>query len=176
MTRTPARLRTTSGWLRPLRDALAYENDHVVARFRARFRISRREAEDLFRETRRWLWLCARTLQLGRRPVPIRPSMAFLDEMWHEFVLFAHDYETFCRRYLGRLIYHQPTTEADKRAARAGFRTDVVAGRKRLEHTLLDEYELIHDQLGEAVLRKWTTYYRRRYTPAFMNERRLPFR
>src|SRR2546430_360361 len=122
VTRTPATRRNVPGRLRPLRDTLSYENRHVVARFRERFRISRREAEDLFRETLRWLWLCARTLQLGRHPVPIRGSMAFLDEMWHEFVLFAHDYETFCRRYLGRLIYHQPVIKADNRASRTGSR------------------------------------------------------
>lgn len=35
------------------------------------------------------------------------PSQA-VDDLWHEFILFSHDYETFCHKAFNRFLYHTP--------------------------------------------------------------------
>jgi hypothetical protein len=35
------------------------------------------------------------------------PSQA-VDELWHEFILYTRDYQSFCRRAFGEFLHHQP--------------------------------------------------------------------
>jgi hypothetical protein len=44
--------------------------------------------------------------QAGRRMVAM-PSQA-VDAAWHEFILFTRNYQSFCRRGLGRFLHHTP--------------------------------------------------------------------
>jgi hypothetical protein len=37
----------------------------------------------------------------------LRPSV-LVDEAWHTFILHMVDYEEFCQRRFGRMLYHQP--------------------------------------------------------------------
>jgi hypothetical protein len=163
------------GKARPLAAILAYQNPKVIWRFQDKFQIPTREAKALFRETLRWLWVCARAHELGGPPLEIRTSMMFMDEMWHEFILFTRDYERFCRDYLGRHIHHLPTTRDQKRASRRAWREDPRGMHQAREQKLLAQFAFIHEQLGGRVLARWAQTYKARYTPEFMNARRLPF-
>lgn len=42
-----------------------------------------------------------------RRPVAM-PSQV-VDVAWHEFILFTKQYETFCKKAIGRFLHHTPT-------------------------------------------------------------------
>ena len=42
----------------------------------------------------------------GRKFVSM-PSQV-TDDLWHEFILFTREYDTFCQRYFGRYIHHTP--------------------------------------------------------------------
>jgi hypothetical protein len=42
-----------------------------------------------------------------RKPVAM-PSQV-VDVAWHEFILFTKQYETFCKRAMGRFLHHTPT-------------------------------------------------------------------
>ena len=108
----------TLGELRPLEEALGYRNRHIVDRFVERHAVPREEAEDLFVETLRWLWLCRRAERDPAAPeLFIDECMALLDEMWHTFVLFTREYTRYCETYLGGYVHHEPTTSEQKARA-----------------------------------------------------------
>jgi hypothetical protein len=64
-------------------------------------------ARECFEDTKRYLFLCAKT---GK---PLVPSKK-IDEMWHNFILFTMDYEEFCRTRLGRFMHHRPRRRDDE--------------------------------------------------------------
>ncbi|MCH9687064.1 MAG: hypothetical protein K0V04_36855 [Deltaproteobacteria bacterium] len=142
-----------------LSDVLGYRNAAVVAAFGRRFDVSPEQAELLFDDTLRWLWLCGKlraTLRQGIADAPcsslaITPSMKLIDEMWHTFLLFSADYRQFCDAYVGGFVDHLPEAPAPATPTPA---TDSTV-RDRIEGQL----EYVHDELGEAVLRRWYVEY-----------------
>jgi len=157
------------GELRSLEQAVAYRNRHVVDRFVERYPLPRDEAEDLFVETLRWLWLCARASTDERAPaVFIDDCMALLDEMWHTFVLFTQEYTDYCDANLGGYVHHAPTTVEDKQRTALERDRDPDGFREQKEVRLRALYEYVYDQLGEETLLKWYSTYPERYPPAFV--------
>ncbi len=156
---------------RPLREVLAYRNPDVVEKFLERFEVSPDEALELFVETCRWLWLCARRREQARAgrgsppPLAIDASLLMLDEMWHTFVLFTRDYARFCRRFLGGYVHHAPTPRSAKeRARRLWLDQRARAERAELRRLTL-QYAYVHAQLGATTLSKWYEEFPRRYPP-----------
>src|SRR5262249_22053324 len=160
---------------RPLADALAYESDEVIFRFQKLFRLSYRETAELFRETRRWLWVLARSLYVPRAPkLGIYPQMMFVDEMWHNFALVTKEYARFVGAYLGGYVHHLPSTRAELEAQQASFARAPKAFARRAERRLVEQCAFIVAELGEGALARWYAEYPKRYTPAFVNARRRP--
>jgi hypothetical protein len=154
----------TLGELRPLEEALGYRNRHVVDRFVERHALPREEAEDLFVETLRWLWLCRRADHDSAAPeLFIDECMALLDEMWHTFVLFTREYTRYCETYLGGYVHHEPTTTEQKASARQESERDPDGFRIQREARLRALYEYVYDKLGEDTLIKWYSTYPERY-------------
>ena len=62
--------------------------------------------------------------------------MGAVDELWHTFVIFTREYESFCQKVAGRFMHHVPDSEDD-------------AGRATLERytAFLADYEKVY---GEA--------------------------
>jgi hypothetical protein len=52
----------------------------------------------------RQFFLCY--LHSGRRYVSMPSQVA--DDLWHEFILYTRNYETFCQRAFGRFLHHTP--------------------------------------------------------------------
>lgn len=161
-----------AGALRPLRDALAYRNRHVVDRFLERHPLPRDEAEDLFVETLRWLWLCRRADGDPRAPALfIDDCMALLDEMWHAFLLFTRDYAGYCDEYLGGYVHHEPTTSEEKARTARERERDPAAFLAEREAAMRALYDYVYDELGEETLVKWySTYPERHARPATTTE------
>lgn len=138
----------------PLEQVLSYRNDELVHRFAEDFHVTLDVAEDLFLETKRWLWLCGhRRVEFaqGRAEfvhVPLLSEAGPIDAMWHTFLLFTKDYAEFCDRHFGFFIHHYPMTRAEKARAESESRET------RLESTR-KVYEYIYDQLGPETLKKW---------------------
>lgn len=162
--------------------ALAYENDAVIHKFLERHALSFAEGRDLFRETRRWLWLVA-TLQAeaaasrGSAPPPlaIDGPLVLLDEMWHTFILFTRDYLDYCESRFGRWIHHAPTTHEAKERRRREFARDPGRALKAEEGRMRVQYQYVCNRLGERTLRKWYLEYAGRYRPDFVRAiQRLP--
>lgn len=86
---------------------LRYKNDAVLARIQKELELSDADARILFDDMLRFLWLCG--TKKGEGLVPPPP----IDEAWHEFIMFMRDYEEFCEKYFGRLLYHRPNRPED---------------------------------------------------------------
>ena len=87
---------------------LKYQHPGVIGKLQTEMRMSKEEAERLFQDTLRFLWLC------GSQPGKFSPSRR-IDETWHRFILFTRDYHEFCNRFFGKYIHHGPLQEGRKR-------------------------------------------------------------
>jgi hypothetical protein len=139
--------------------ALSYQNEEIVASFRRTYDVSLEEAQQLFEDTKKWLWLC------GTRPRSMRLTvfgpMKLLDEMWHTFILFTREYTEYCMENFGFYVHHAPTTraEADQYRQRAAVNPEETHARLREERR--EMMLLVHDELGEDTLRRWFGEYAR---------------
>lgn len=157
---------------RPLAEVLAYRHPEVVHKFVERYDVTPREARALFVETLRWLWLaaaCHRDALAGERGLPrlaIDTPLLMLDEMWHTFLLFTHDYADFCERYLGTFVHHVPTPRRAKLERHSRAALD-PAGLLRVERRRLTrQYSYVYERLGSRALRRWYAELPRRFPPA----------
>jgi hypothetical protein len=164
--------------LKSLRETLEYRNDQVVYKFMERYRLTLREARDIFSEARKWMWLCARAERVPSAPKHLTliglQQMGIVDEMWHTFVLFTPIYEAFCHRYLGFFLHHMPSTRESHQREEALRRADPEGYEQRTLARLREELAFVGQELGPATLRKWFTTYGRKYTPEHMDRLRLP--
>ena len=139
---------TTQAITVSLVDVLAYRHQGVMRRYTKEHGASPAEAEELFGEMLKWLYLAYRstTDAEGSAGCAITAEIEKIDHMWHTFLLFTHDYAAFCQRYFGFFVHHIPQDDAeDERPVNA----DLV--RRQLER----QYGLIYDVLGEQTLRAW---------------------
>ncbi|MDI1442582.1 hypothetical protein [Polyangium sp. 6x1] len=144
------------GKLSSLDEVLAYRNRDVVQRFLDSYPIDPADAEEIFIEMKRWLWLTGHQPMLrSRRQLVVTRPMAALDEMWHCFVLFTQDYADFCSRFFGRFIHHQPVTLAEKARTRRRLQKDPEGFARAMARQMEWQYGLIAEHLGEDTLRKW---------------------
>lgn len=131
-----------------LDDVLAYRHPGVVRRYLKEHGGSREEAEELFRETLKWLYLCDRATAEGF-PCAMTPDMERVDWMWHTFVLFTRDYAEFCYHHFGTFLHHLPEDGGDEASGSApGPAEETIS---RLER----QYGYVYDLLGEETLRAW---------------------
>ena len=131
---------------------LSYQNALVIQQFRKNHPEHAPDAEALFTEMLKYLWLSAQHQyeqhhspndpQLDFSPV-IHEEMQAIDSMWHEFILVTMDYQHFCQEYFGRFVHHIPNTDDE-------IPTEEEYAR---ELTLFLEYVLKH--LGEETLERW---------------------
>jgi hypothetical protein len=126
-----------------LEEALAYRHPGVVRRYAKEQHASPQEAEEVFRETLKWLYLCARGIRADVG-CAMTVEIGQLDEMWHTFLLFTRDYADFCERYFGFFLHHIPVEEGQEAVT-----ADELRG------LLERQYGLVHDVLGAQTLTTW---------------------
>lgn len=154
-----------------LEEVLQYRNDDVIHRFIETWDLPFEEAEDIFKETLKWLWLSTARSQHPKehmRGLVITESLKLLDEMWHTFILSTQDYTGFCEQYFGSYVHHHQTTKAQYEAQISEYERDPKAFLDARSESLRWQYELIHDSLGAETLVKWYSVYLERYTDAFL--------
>jgi hypothetical protein len=165
--------------LAPLEQVLADRgewSDEIVHRFIEDFGhqagpagISFSQAEEVFLETKRWLWFCAyRKTEFDQGRVafahlPLASEAMVIDLMWHTFLLFTKDYSDFCHRHFGFLIHHYPMSRAQKQAAADAQAQDPSGYRAQRMAELRPVYEYIHDVLGRDVLVRWLDEFPKKY-------------
>jgi hypothetical protein len=130
-----------------LDDVLAYRHPGVVRRYLKEHGGTQAEAEELFRETLKWLSLCDRAADEGFA-CAMTPELERVDWMWHAFVLFTRDYAEFCHRHFSRFIHHVPEDEGE---AGGSASESAEEASSRLER----QFGYVYDVLGEETLRVW---------------------
>jgi hypothetical protein len=153
-----------------LENVLEYKNNAIVNKFTEKYDVSFSEAQDLFVECLKWMWLCAFTFESNENSgtnypkVFIDNTMIMLDEMWHTFILFTKEYQSFCEKYFGFFLHHSPTTKLEKDE----LRKRVILNRELVLQETYDktkkQYELIQELLGEETLKKWYIEFADKYT------------
>lgn len=88
----------------------------MVHRLAEKQALSLSEAENLFADTKRFLFLCSIGFQ-----GPMVPPEA-IDEGWHNFILFTADYLDFCKKHFGRFVHHRPRRPEDPPGDGSGIR------------------------------------------------------
>ena len=143
--------------------ALAYDFPNLIYKFMEQFSISEEEAEMIFVDVKKWMWLNAKAQTDGFRGLAVNEDLLMLDEMWHSFILFTYEYTEFCLSRFGIYMHHRPSTKAEKDA----FRELVVNDREkalRIRNEAQDrQYEYVLDQLGLEVLERWYLHYPQTY-------------
>jgi hypothetical protein len=127
-----------------LDDVLAYHNKGVIRRYCKEHDATQQEAEEVFRETLKWLYLCHKAVA-GGFACAITPELEKVDWMWHTFLLFTLDYAEFCDRYFGTFIHHIPTEDED----------EAEVEEETLRAQLTHQFDLVYEVLGEETLTAW---------------------
>lgn len=129
-------------------------NPDVAERYREDFPDNALSAEEAFHELLKYLWICEKLAEDKRQQpnnedlnfgIYIQSEMQEMDDLWHTFLLFTREYQTFCQENFGRFIHHVPVTLADKKT------TDHEEFLQETQKAL----EYVYDNLGEATLKVW---------------------
>lgn len=143
-----------------LQDVLSYSNEAVIKRFAAEYGFKKSEADIIFQDLLRWLWLNAvHTLELGSgaSDVPhwlgIRTEQMVIDEMWHAFLLYTDEYRAFCDTYFGFFIGHLPNDNPSDRLSDA-----------ELENYLVSYLTYVEKHLGNTTVFRWFSTYGEKYS------------
>ncbi|GJM31487.1 MAG: hypothetical protein DHS20C18_04880 [Saprospiraceae bacterium] len=174
MTKQQPTLKENTG-IKPLDEVLLYENENVPHRFKKHFFLSDEEADDIFMETKKWLWFCAVAYELNRLGridfiVGIIRGLPMIDQMWHNFILHTQAYEAFCNKYLGGFVHHVPTTKAadESKLAKGDMHVEEMKGFYE------NQYSLTYDLMGEATCLKWYKEYAEKYSRAEIDKIKKP--
>jgi hypothetical protein len=154
-----------------LERALAYDNEDVVRRFMSQYDISWNDADDVFQETKKWLWIVS---QPDAPDMAIVDGMLIIDEMWHNFVLFTREYSQYCLERFGRYIHHLPATHQEKLDYKERFVRDPIGAQQEDMDGFRRRCAFIQERLGTSTLLKWFVEYPEKYDGSFLNERRRP--
>jgi hypothetical protein len=138
---------------------MAYQNEDVISRFTDQMDIAPTEAEDIFAETKKFLYLS----QVPGIFIP--DELLIVDEMWHNFVLFTRDYHDFCLDHFGRFVHHQPATLHEKQAYRTARLENPEASREAFDQKLGTMLSATYDHLGQDTVVKWFSTYPGQYSP-----------
>lgn len=144
----------------PLQDVLSYSNLAITKRFATEYGFEQSEADIVFQDLLRWLWLNAvHTVELasGAADVPrwlgIRTEQMVIDEMWHTFLLYTDEYRAFCHTHFGFFIGHSPNDNASDRLSEM-----------ELENHLMSYLTYVEKHLGNATVFRWFGTYGERYS------------
>ena len=166
-----------------LKEVMAYRHPDVVARFLKSWNLPQEEAEAIFDDLKRWLWISAlnvkEELEPGASatpPMAILGSMTLVDEMWHAFILFTKDYTKFCLDHFGFYLHHGPTTSAQREEAVAAMQADPESFEARLTADFEAQFSYIYDKLGPEVLSRWYSEWTDNVTQEYLDSIALPFR
>jgi hypothetical protein len=164
-----------------LEEVLAFRHPDVVARFLKSWNVSQAEAEEIFEDLLRWLWVSALSMKEdvpGEKPLPlaILSSMTLVDEMWHAFILYTKDYTKFCVDHFGFYLHHGPTTSTQKAAALAEAQANPEAFEAQLVADFEAQFSYIYDKLGPETLSKWYSEWTDKITQEYLDSIAVPFK
>ena len=141
-----------------LNEVLHYKNENVVYRFQKLYDITEEEAEELFTETKKFLYLA----KFGDVFIP--EDLTMIDEMWHNFILFTKDYDFFCKKFLGKFLHHVPTSKQEEQSNALLGTEEASKARETYLNRIEEMISLTYDHLGEETAVRWFSEYPERYS------------
>ncbi len=149
---------------KPLATVLSYSGEPIIDAFLKRFELEPSEAVQIFRETKKWLWLCAHKRSFNGPDLFMDQGICVIDQMWHCFILFTREYADFCDQYLGGFIHHAPSSRSDLEKATAARKQNKAEFLAQREQAYLDFYSFVEDHLGRQTLHLWFVDYAQFYS------------
>ena len=136
-----------------LDDLMQYRHPLVLRAYVRNHVADEPTANALWDDMLRYLWICERH-RADRKARPDDSALDFtlvmhqemrdIDNMWHNFILYTHDYTQFCQRYFGEYLHHVPDV------------ADTMVQTEREFETDMEKYlSYVYDQLGEATVTRW---------------------
>ena len=144
--------------MRTLQEIIEYKNEDVLSRFTDLLTVAEEEADDIFTETKKFLFL---SLQPN---IFIPDELLILDEMWHNFILFTRVYQDFCLSYFGVFLHHIPASKVEKQLQQHAYVLDPDHTKREFERKLSKLIAITYDQLGEDSVIKWFQVYPEKYS------------
>jgi hypothetical protein len=136
---------------------LEYKNPAVLKLYNQNYPNNKLSAEKAFEEVLKYLWISQKhaiELEINKDNIHF-PSQCFMprsmreiDEMWHEFILFTHDYVDFCLKYFKEYMHHLPN-----------IFDNMPRPREIVEAEVEKLLPYIYDHLGEETVRVWFSSY-----------------
>ncbi len=148
-----------------LTEALDYENeDVIISGFIERYQVSKQEAEDIFTETKKWLWLASKKSEINDgKPLFIDSPLMIIDEMWHNFILHTSHYYRYCSEKFNKIIHHIPTPSNQKEAFKKAMKENSQKTLDTYAEQLDNQCDFIYDHLGSETLIKWYETFPEKY-------------
>ena len=149
-------------------EALDCEDEELIIEgFMERYDVSYDEAQDIFNETKKWLWLASEHNDL-ESPLFIDQPLLIIDEMWHTFILHTKLYYQFCVSHFKRFIHHQPTPLKDKERLSQKMLSEPTKAVAEHKEKVRKQYSTIYDRLGPETLVKWYDTLASKYSPEYI--------
>lgn len=152
-------------------DIGSYKNDRVIDSFLENYYFQRGEAEEVFRDVVSWLWIASQNPE--NASIGMYHPMQVMDKMWHTFMSFTREYESFCVTKLGRKVHHEPHSRREQ--------IDLLMASDNLEKKLeemkgdvADFQAHVYDVLGADVVLRWFMTYPHVYSPDELLRRTRP--
>lgn len=147
-----------------LQAILAYKNEDIISRFVDMFEVDEDEdedeAEDIFTETKKFLYVC----QIPGLFIP--DELLIIDEMWHNFILFTKEYHRFCNQHFGYFFHHLPASKAEKEQQKLLSTAEPEKIKEEFNEKLNFIMGHVYDHLGQETLIKWFQEYPVKYSKA----------
>lgn len=132
---------------------LNYKHEKVIQSFIRTYDIQENIAIELFEDVLRYLWI-AKKHDLDKKQYPREEAYQFqfvmheemreIDNMWHNFILYTHDYTEFCHTYFGEYLHHVPDIAETTTQSADEFSAD------------LEKYlSYVYDNLDETTVHRW---------------------
>ena len=163
--------------LPPLADIIAWEFDDIAHHFIESWDMPLADAQELFLEAKKWVWLMAARYHDRKAGLPI-PTVHFtastymLDQMWHQFMLYTPNYHRFTYGLFGFFIGHAPAAEEAKREIKEANAADPEGSRRKLMEELDGLCAFVREKLGAETEEKWYTTWATKYSQERVNAMR----
>ncbi|MCK9798850.1 hypothetical protein M1B34_14255 [Pseudomonas sp. MAFF 302030] len=152
---------------------LKYKNEDVVLKFCKEWDVSQTEAEDIFEDTKKFLYLAAHC-KADCFSASIYHQFQIIDEMWHSFLQFTDQYADFCEAYLGGFLHHFPFSRSLLREQMKLLARTQQTFASYKQETFARQLAKTKDLLGDDTLIKWYGEYAHRYNVSQLNALRKP--
>lgn len=136
-----------------LKTLLKYRHPNVIKSYMRTYSVDETKATELFEDMLSYLWL-SRKHESDRKNQPQNTSFQFqfvmheemrdIDNMWHNFILYTHDYTNFCLETFNEYLHHVPDVAETMVQTNEEFATE------------LNKYlSYVYDNLGQEAITRW---------------------